>query len=55
MLRGFTTVNYWADDIEAARDWYARILEIEPYFQRPEEGPPPTSSSESGLTRMSLV
>jgi hypothetical protein len=30
MLRGFTTVNYWVDDVEAARDWYARILEIEP-------------------------
>ena len=40
MLRGFTTVNYWADDVEAARDWYAQVLEIEPYFQRPEEGPP---------------
>ena len=40
MLRGFTTVNYWADDVQAARDWYARILEIEPYFVRPEEGPP---------------
>jgi predicted enzyme related to lactoylglutathione lyase len=40
MLRGFTTVNYWADDVEAARDWYAQVLEIAPYFQRPEEGPP---------------
>jgi predicted enzyme related to lactoylglutathione lyase len=40
MLRGFTTVNYWAVDVEAARDWYAQVLEIEPYFQRPEEGPP---------------
>jgi predicted enzyme related to lactoylglutathione lyase len=40
MLRGFTTVNYWADDVEAARDWYAQILGIEPYFQRPEDGPP---------------
>jgi hypothetical protein len=40
MLRGFTTVNYWADDVEAARDWYARVLEIVPYFQRPEQGPP---------------
>jgi predicted enzyme related to lactoylglutathione lyase len=40
MLRGFTTVNYWAEDVEAARDWYAQVLEIEPYFQRPEEGPP---------------
>jgi predicted enzyme related to lactoylglutathione lyase len=40
MLRGFTTVNYWADDVEAARDWYVGVLQIEPYFQRPEEGPP---------------
>jgi catechol 2,3-dioxygenase-like lactoylglutathione lyase family enzyme len=40
MLRGFTTVNYWADDVEAARNWYARVLDIEPYFQRPEDGPP---------------
>ena len=40
MLRGFTTVNYWADNVEAARDWYAQVLEIEPYFQRPQEGPP---------------
>jgi catechol 2,3-dioxygenase-like lactoylglutathione lyase family enzyme len=40
MLRGFTTVNYWVDDVEAARDWYAPVLEIEPYFQRPEDGPP---------------
>ena len=40
MLRGFTTVNYWADDVEAARDGYARVLEIVPYFQRPEQGPP---------------
>ena len=24
----------------AARDWYAEVLGIEPYFQRPEEGPP---------------
>ena len=39
MLRGFTTVNYWVDDVEAARDWYTRVLEIEPYFQRPEDRP----------------
>jgi catechol 2,3-dioxygenase-like lactoylglutathione lyase family enzyme len=32
MLRGFTTVNYWADDVEAARDWYVQVLGIEPYF-----------------------
>jgi predicted enzyme related to lactoylglutathione lyase len=40
MLRGLTTVSFWADDLIAARDWYADLLGIEPYFQRPEEGPP---------------
>ncbi len=40
MLRGLTTVSFWADDVIAARDWYADVLDIEPYFQRPEEGPP---------------
>jgi hypothetical protein len=40
MLRGFTTVNYWADDVEAARDWYVQVLVIEPYYELPEEVPP---------------
>jgi predicted enzyme related to lactoylglutathione lyase len=40
MLRGFTTVNYWSDDVEAARDWYVQVLGIAPYFERPEQGPP---------------
>ena len=40
MLHGLTTVSFWADDVIAARDWYADVLGIEPYFQRPEEGPP---------------
>ncbi|NDU77010.1 VOC family protein [Actinomadura sp. DSM 109109] len=33
MLRGFATISYWADDVEAARDWYAELLEIQPYFR----------------------
>jgi predicted enzyme related to lactoylglutathione lyase len=40
MLRGLTTVSFWADDVSAARDWYTDVLGIEPYFQRPEQGPP---------------
>lgn len=35
MLRGLTTINYWADDLEAARKWYTELLGIEPYFVRP--------------------
>lgn len=34
MLRGFATVSYWADDLEAAKGWYAELLGVEPYFER---------------------
>lgn len=34
-LRGMATVNFWAADLNAARDWYTDLLGIEPYFQRP--------------------
>ena len=35
MLRGFATINYWTDDLEAATRWYAELLGLQPYFQRP--------------------
>jgi predicted enzyme related to lactoylglutathione lyase len=35
MLRGVATVNYWTDDMEAAKRWYAELLGVEPYFERP--------------------
>lgn len=34
-LRGFATISYWVDDLEAAKRWYAKFLGIEPYFHRP--------------------
>jgi len=40
MLRGLTTVSFFADDIPAARDWYTELLGVQPYFVRPAEGPP---------------
>jgi predicted enzyme related to lactoylglutathione lyase len=40
MLRGLTTVSFFADDVTAAQSWYAELLGIEPYFARPVEGPP---------------
>jgi len=40
MLRGFATINYWADDMDAATRWYSELLGTEPYFVRPVEGPP---------------
>ena len=40
MFRGFTTINYFVDDIAAATAWYSEVLGIEPYFVRPEVGDP---------------
>ncbi|MGW2558776.1 VOC family protein [Streptomyces sp. NPDC001514] len=35
MLRGLTTVSFWAADLDAARDWYTKLLGIPPYFVKP--------------------
>ncbi|WP_326821855.1 VOC family protein [Streptosporangium sp. NBC_01756] len=40
MLRGLATVSFWADDLEAAKKWYAELLGVEPYFERPGNGQP---------------
>lgn len=34
MLRGLTTINFYADDLRAAARWYADLLSVEPYFER---------------------
>src|SRR5262245_24574830 len=35
MLRGLTTVSFWAADLSAAKKWYTELLGIDPYFERP--------------------
>lgn len=40
MLRGLTTVSFWADDVIAARNWYAELLGLQPYFERPDSTNP---------------
>ncbi|MEU6757998.1 VOC family protein [Streptomyces sp. NPDC046685] len=35
MLRGLTTVSFWAADLDAATRWYTELLGIAPYFERP--------------------
>jgi predicted enzyme related to lactoylglutathione lyase len=35
MLRGFATVSFYAADVKAAREWYAKLLGIEPYYAVP--------------------
>ena len=34
-LRGFATINFWADDVAAAVAWYTEFLGVEAYFMRP--------------------
>lgn len=34
-LRGMATVNFWAEDMIAARDWYSEVLGVDAYFQQP--------------------
>ena len=35
-LRGMATVNFWADDMVAARNWYTELFGVEAYFQLPD-------------------
>jgi predicted enzyme related to lactoylglutathione lyase len=35
MLRGLATVSFYADDLPAAIAWYAALLGVGPYFERP--------------------
>ncbi|WP_069164373.1 VOC family protein [Nocardia altamirensis] len=35
MLRGMATSTFYADDLEAAKDWYTEFLGLEPYFHVP--------------------
>ena len=35
MFRGFATLNYYAEDLAAARDWYSRLFGVEAYFAYP--------------------
>ena len=34
-LRGFATLNFFADDVPAAAAWYAEFLHQEPYYSVP--------------------
>lgn len=40
MLRGLTTITFTADNVGAARDWYADLLGVDAYFANPEGGNP---------------
>ena len=38
-LRGLATLNFYADDVLAARAWYEKLFGIRAYFAMPEEAP----------------
>lgn len=38
MLRGLSTISYFADDVAAAAAWYTEVLGQEPYFRREAGG-----------------
>jgi predicted enzyme related to lactoylglutathione lyase len=40
MLRGLTTVSFFADDMTKARAWYTELFGAEPYFAREVGGAP---------------
>jgi predicted enzyme related to lactoylglutathione lyase len=35
MFRGFATLNFYADDLAAARDWYSELFGVEAYYAYP--------------------
>lgn len=37
-LRGLATISFYADDVEAAKQWYSEFLGSEPYFARSVQG-----------------
>lgn len=39
MLRGIATISFYADDVIAARDWYAELLGIDAYYAFPPQTP----------------
>jgi predicted enzyme related to lactoylglutathione lyase len=41
MFRGFATLNFYADDVAAARDWYAELFGVEAYYAYPPAPAPP--------------
>lgn len=39
VLQGLTTMVVTADNVDDAAAWYADVLDVDPYFRRPESGP----------------
>lgn len=41
MFQGFATVSFYADDVSAARAWYAEVLGTQAYYAMPPAPAPP--------------
>lgn len=40
MLRGMATMNLYADDVTAAKEWYTELLGEQPYYASEDHGKP---------------
>src|SRR5690349_17604105 len=40
LLRGLSTISFYADDVLAAKKWYTDLLGMPPYFERPNADNP---------------
>lgn len=53
MFRGIATISLYADDVVAARDWYAELLGVDAYYAMPEPPEAPAYVEfRVGTTRM---
>ena len=55
MFRGFATISFYADDLAAARDWYAELFGVEAYYVYPPAPyayPPPTAAARADGERV---
>lgn len=54
-LRGFATINFWADDVPAAAAWYAAFLRVQPYYSMDGPDGRPAHVDDLEATLASLV
>ncbi len=53
MLHGLATVNFRADDLAAAKQWYTQLFGITSYFER--QAMPNSASATTSMNSASLI
>lgn len=54
MFQGFATMSIYADDVQAAADWYRSLFGSEPYFRQPADAPAAYVEFRIGQTQAEL-